>query len=47
MPQAPSFPRTQEHHRWDGNTKEERTFRVGPQPGGLSHLVVGARLVTC
>lgn len=28
-------------------TEEEQKFRVDPQPSSLSHLVVGARLVTC
>lgn len=46
-PQTHYSPGTQESQRWETDTEEEKTFRVHPQPIKQSHLVVGARLVTC
>lgn len=38
--------RPQGCHGQETDTDEEQELRVDPQPSGLSHLVVGAKLVT-
>lgn len=45
MPQVLSFPRIQ--GAADGKSDTEKGSSVGPPARRLSHLVVGARLVTC